>query len=398
MTTYGVFALEWKDARKLDLSDVSKELSFLLDLLRDDTPDEKCIEQHTSRVDWDQFMKLVTHHRISPLIYLKLKDVRASWIPEDVLDSLQLQYRRNRLKMLHLSREMNQICEGFTADGVRTLLLKGPVLAAELYGDLAHRTSKDLDLLVAEEDVERAELILVQLGYELEEEHILDNWKRKSHHMSLKHREHGVQVEVHWRLNPHNSSSYSFDQLWQRRNEIRFSHQAYPCLGHEDLLCYLTDHGARHGWFRLRWLLDIERLLPKIDVNQMLAHLERHGGQPFIGQAFILLANLLSTPIPHDLAEATVNQKAHQLAADALYYIKRIVRLNPVPEKSVAWHYHRYLASLMTTKQKIAYVLNKLLPSSLDASMLPLPRSLHFLYVPLRPFLWFWRRLKQPSM
>lgn len=397
MTIYGVYALEWKDAMELDLSDVSKELSFLLYLLRSDTQDEMLIQQYTSNLDWKQFMKLVSHHRIYPLIYLRIKGIRASLIPANVIESLQLQYHRNTMKMLHLSREMNQICEAFTTCGIRTFMLKGPILAIQLYGDIAHRTSKDLDLLVDEDDVERAELFLVQLGYELEEERILGNWKKKSHHMSFKHKVHGVQVEIHWRLNPHYSKAYSFDQLWQRRNEVSLSNHTYHYLGHEDLLCYLTDHGARHGWFRLRWLIDIERLLPKINSEKMPIHFEQYGGQPFAGQAFILLSSLLSTPIPHDLAEVTINKKAHQLARGALYYIKRIVRLNPVPEKSVAWHYHRYLISLMTTKQKIAYILNKLLPSSLDASMVPLPRSLHFLYVPLRPFLWFWRRMKQPS-
>ena len=41
------------------------------------------------------------------------------------------------------------------------------------------------------------------------------------------------------------------------------SHQIYHYLGNEDLLSYLADHGARHGWFR-RWLMDIARSLPII--------------------------------------------------------------------------------------------------------------------------------------
>ncbi|MGO4787363.1 nucleotidyltransferase family protein [Paenibacillus sp. 2KB_20] len=387
-----------EDAVKLDLSDISKELSFLLYLLRNNTHEEILIKQYASDIDWDMFMKLALHHRVYPLVYLRLKGVDASLIPFEVMASLQQHYHSNVMKMLHLSREMSQLCEALKDTGVRTLLLKGPILATQLYGDLAHRTSKDLDILVDADDVERVERVLVQLGYELQDERILGNWKKTSHHLSYEHKKHSAQIEVHWRLNPHYNKSFSFDLLWERRNDVMLSHQIYHYLGNEDLLNYLADHGARHGWFRLRWLMDIARLLPMINSNDMKAHFERYGGQQYVGQAFILLSRLFSVDIPHDMTVLTINSKAHRLAQSALYYIKRIVKLNPVPEKSVAWRYNRYLFSLMTGKQKVLYILNKFLPNSRDASVLPLPKSLHFLYYPLRPFLWFWRRMKQPSI
>ncbi|MFE0557445.1 nucleotidyltransferase family protein, partial [Paenibacillus sp. NPDC058910] len=362
------------------------------------THEEILIKQYASDIDWDMFMKLALHHRVYPLVYLRLKGVDASLIPFEVMASLQQHYHSNVMKMLHLSREMSQLCEALKDTGVRTLLLKGPILATQLYGDLAHRTSKDLDILVDADDVERVERVLVQLGYELQDERILGNWKKTSHHLSYEHKKHSAQIEVHWRLNPHYNKSFSFDLLWERRNDVMLSHQIYHYLGNEDLLNYLADHGARHGWFRLRWLMDIARLLPMINSNDMKAHFERYGGQQYVGQAFILLSRLFSVDIPHDMTVLTINSKAHRLAQSALYYIKRIVKLNPVPEKSVAWRYNRYLFSLMTGKQKILYILNKFLPNSRDASVLPLPKSLHFLYYPLRPFLWFWRRMKQPSI
>ncbi|UNK18774.1 nucleotidyltransferase family protein [Paenibacillus sp. N3/727] len=383
---------------ELDLSDVSKELSFLLFILRDDSQDEMIIQQHTEDLDWKLFMRLVLHHRVYPLVYLKLKGLSTSLIPANVMESLHLQYHNNTMKMLHLSREMSHICEAFTSSGIRNLLLKGPILATQLYGDLAHRTSKDLDILVDADDVEKAEKILVQLGYKLEDEHTLGNWKKKSHHLSFEHIENCTQVEIHWRLNPHFSKSFSFDQLWERKHDVILSNQTFHYLGNEDLLYYLADHGARHGWFRLRWLIDIERLLPRINSENMKIYFDQYGGQQYVGQAFILLSLLFSTKIPHDLECLTISSKSHRLAGKALYYIKRIVKLNPVPEKSVAWHYNRYLFSLMSGKQKLAYLLNKFHPSSRDALLLPLPKSLHFLYFPLRPFLWLCRYLKRESV
>lgn len=386
-----------EDAIELDMSDISKEMSFLLYILRDHTQDEMLIQQYTEDLDWHLFKKLVMHHRVYPLVYLKLKELSSTIIPSHIKESLHVEYHKNTMKMLHLSREMSHICEAFTSSGVRNLLLKGPILATQLYGDLAHRTSKDLDILVAEDEVEKAGEILVQLGYVLQDEYVLGNWKKKSHHLSYEHAKHGTQIEIHWRLNPHYSKSYSFDKLWERKNDVSLSNHTFHYLGNEDLLYYLTDHGARHGWFRLRWLMDIERLLPQIDSERMRQHADQYGGKQFAGQAFILLALLLSTRIPPELESLTISAKSHRLAGMALHYIKRIVRLNPVPEKSVAWHYNRYLFALMSGQQKIAYILNKFQPSSQDALLLPLPKSLYFLYFPLRPFLWLRRYFKRAS-
>ena len=47
--------------------------------------------------------------------------------------------------------------------------LKGPVIAHEIYGDISLRTSKDLDILVQEIDLEKAEGLLFSLGYKREE-------------------------------------------------------------------------------------------------------------------------------------------------------------------------------------------------------------------------------------
>lgn len=386
------------EAMELDLSGLPEELIFLLSLLGRTSPDQHLIRELGAVLDWDRFMKLAMHHRVYPLAYIKLKEAYAASVPPGVMESLHRQYQSNTVKMLHLSREMSRVYERLDEAGVRTLLLKGPALAFQLYGDLAHRTSKDLDILVSPDEVERAEDVLLQLGYELMDYRALGNWKKKSHHLSYEHKEHRTQVEVHWRLNPHFSKSYSFEKLWERKRAVALANQTFHCLGNEDQLHYLTDHGARHGWFRLRWLMDIERLLPQISGTRLRDVLKQHGGKHHVGQALILSSQLLSAEIPGELEELTRDAKARRLADQALFYVSRIVQLNPVPEKSVAWHYYRYLFSLMSTRQKIAYLLNKTLPSSRDALLLPLPEPLYFLYYPLRPLLWFWRRFRQQSV
>jgi len=382
-------------AEKIDLSDISNELSFMLFILRDvQVLDEKTIREYTSNMKWNSFLQLTLHHRVYPIVYLKLNQINSSLIPADVMVRLRYHYNSNIIKMMQLTKEMNKICSKLSDSGIDTLLLKGPILAIQLYGDLTHRTSKDLDILIDVEDVERSEEVMTQLGYELEEKHSLNpNWKNKHHHLSYRHKEHSVQIEIHWRLNPYSKGSHSFAQLWKRKNTVQLLNQSFHCLGNEDLLYYLADHGARHAWFRLRWLMDIDRLLPKIDSENMQVYFRQFGGQAFTGQAFILASNLLDSKIPHLLNDLVESKKNLRLAKTSLFFIKRIVKLNPVPEKSVVWQYFRYSLSLLTVRQRARYLLNHLEPNRQDMSLLPLYKPLHFLYFPLRPFLWFWRHI-----
>jgi hypothetical protein len=59
-----------------------------------------------------------------------------------------------------------EVVRALQADGVRALLLKGPVLVALLYGDDSTRSYLDADLLVAPPDHARAARCLTRLGFE----------------------------------------------------------------------------------------------------------------------------------------------------------------------------------------------------------------------------------------
>ncbi|MGM0883166.1 MAG: nucleotidyltransferase domain-containing protein [Bacillota bacterium] len=382
-------------AAKIDLSDISNELSFMLFILRDvQELDEERIREYTSNMKWNSFIQLTLHHRVYPIVYLKLNQIRSSLIPAEIMELLRYHYNSNILKMMQLTKEMSKICGKLSDNGIRTLLLKGPTLAIQLYGEMSHRTSKDLDILLDVEDVERAQEIMIQLGYEIEDKDALNhNWKNKYHHFGYRHKEHSVQVEIHWRLNPNSSVSHSFNQLWGRKTKVDLLNQSFYCLGKEDLLYYLADHGARHAWFRLRWLMDIDRLIPQMNSEKMHDYFRQYGGQSFTGQAFILASGLLDSKVPHSMNQLTINKKTLRLAKTSLFFIKKIVKLNPVPEKSVVWPYFRYSLSLMTGRQRARYLLNHLEPNVKDMSQLPLYKPLHFLYFPLRPFLWFWRHI-----
>ncbi|MUT68060.1 nucleotidyltransferase family protein [Paenibacillus sp. NEAU-GSW1] len=388
----------------LDLSAVSKELSFMLELLRNEgeLSEEKAMRE-ADGLDWEQFLAFKRYHHTYPIMYPRLLrwNSHRHWIPAFVLAELKADYSSNTFVMLHLAGEMNRVSSALAEREIKALTLKGPVLASLLYGELSGRTSGDLDVLVPKDSVAAAEAALLAIGYRRNaaQDEVLGNKERKTHHLSFVNDHKGIEVELHWRLNPDTIKEPAFEELWQRRQGCALGPDAYT-LGNEDLLVYLVLHGVRHGWSCLRWLLDIDRMLGKqLDWDAILRLFARYEAVHLGGQAFLLANQLLGTKLPDAAAEMASGSRPRRLAQMALAFIREEVVLFPKPERQdVAISFNRYLLATMPFRQKRLYVLNKLYPSSWDAQVLPLPKSLHFLYFPLRPFLWFWRQVKRQSI
>ncbi|NBD26352.1 nucleotidyltransferase domain-containing protein [Paenibacillus glycinis] len=360
------------------------------------TPAGQSVHPSLPNIDWNQFVKLARHHRVYPKLYADQK--AGELIPADVLQVLQSDFMQNMFQMLRLSGEMERVCKSLRESGIPPLVLKGPVLAKDLYGDLSLRTSKDLDILIPTGEVEHAEKLLLALGYESDSNvPRVFNWKWKTHHISFTHPQTRIQVEIHWRLNSDMGKEPPFEELWARRRRSPLSREEIYLLGSEDLFMYLVSHGARHGWFRLRWLADIDRMMRRsLDYGMLIPLMRRYECLHLGGQALMLVSSLFNTPVPQEAKQMLAGGHARELAERSLYFIRDIVSFTPGPGyKELEKTYKRYLFALKTNRQKSVYMISQLYPSFRDTEALPLPKSLHFLYFPLRPFVWLWRQMKQ---
>ncbi|TYS60092.1 nucleotidyltransferase family protein [Sutcliffiella horikoshii] len=386
---------------KLNLEKVPHELLFILHVIKEESTTAwfDQYEQFLKKVNWKAFLKLAKHHRLFPLLYQQLKQMDESCVPDYVLRYLKAIYQQNTFQMMHLTAEMNLLNQQFLKKNIRTIFLKGPVLGQELYGDISLRTSCDLDVLIPLENLGDAEALLIQLGYEKDDyiETILGDWTWRHHHVTYFHREKGVKCELHWRLNPGPSFEPGFNDLWNRKKKSSLLDGSVYLLGKEDLFFFLATHGARHGWSRLRWLVDIHRLLgQEVNWHQAVHLFTKYHFQRIGGQALLLSENLLNSETPVEV-KALLDKKSQQLAQQAVFYMQYMVNLHtdPVPQ-SVSDYHGKHLFSLMSYQQKLLYMLSCMFPFPEDAETLPLPKFLHFLYVPLRPFLWAWRKSTKP--
>jgi hypothetical protein len=386
----------------LDLTRVPRELKLIIEILKskNDIKLNEIIRESIINTDWNLFIDLAMHHRIYPLLYSKLK--KNDSVPSFVLQILSKHYKRNTFQMLQLCKEMTDVSKILIEHEVRSIFLKGPVLAGELYQDISHRTSCDLDVLVPIDQLEKVNELLRMRGY-TEDEYIstvLGDWKWRHHHRTYFHSQKNIKLEIHWRLNPGPAKEPNFNELWERKEKSKLTNYPVYHLGREDLFLFLVSHGARHGWSRIRWLVDIHQIIEKdINWNELMELLKRNYYLHSAGQAIVLTTELFNNPLDRRLLKLYKSSHSWKLAQKAIFYLERMVNLHtdPVPEE-VATYHKQHLLSLMSFPQKLLFILSFLYPYPEDAETLPLPKKIHVLYFPLRPFLWAWRKSRKHAL
>lgn len=117
---------------------------------------------------------------------------------------------------MRVSRELAVLAKAFAAAGLRALALKGPALAARLGDDPDSRPAADLDVLVAEEDVDRAAAVLEAQGFCARPRS--NGLIRQIHFVRAKPL---LCVDLHWQVAPLQIRfPLDFDELWAERSEV----------------------------------------------------------------------------------------------------------------------------------------------------------------------------------
>ncbi|MCM3166356.1 nucleotidyltransferase domain-containing protein [Peribacillus frigoritolerans] len=399
--------------QNIDLSIMPKELKLLLQIINieNEKDTESINNKYFIDINWELFLELARHHRIYPLVYSKLNMIDGKLVPLYVIQTLYQEYKENTFQMLHLSGEMERVSKLFTENNIRLLFLKGPAIADAIYGNISLRTSKDLDILIPITDLKKAEDLLLNCGYEKEgnsNKSKKRNWW--SHHVSYYHTNKKIEIEIHWRLYRPPANEPSFDELWKRKRISSLTSFPVYFFGKEDLFSYLVTHGANHGWFRLRWLADIDQIIRKRDITRVNNSIQNnHYRDILIGQALILTYQLFETPIHEDVLPFTKEKRSRKLAKLALFYIiemgfihtKQSLKdyninssFSKLSSLKKSYYAKFYQYSVKTNIQKFFFVMRVLNPNSADVKTLRLPKPLYFLYFPLRPLLILWRKTR----
>ncbi len=357
---------------------------------------------HTD-IDWKNFVKLVVdRHRVTGPVYKNLMHYGQTFIPESVSGHLKKQYQQGALKMLAMTAELVKITGLFHKHGIRVLPFKGPVLGMQLFGDCGMRRSGDLDIVVPQESVPHAEKLLMSSGYKKVQPQ--NQFSRKQYKSVIKKSVHfiffnpatQISVELHWKFFSDNICSVNFDSVWQNRQMIKIGQHQLPSCTLDDTVILLLIHGGKHSWRRLFWLNDIFLILNTYtshDFQRLMDRVEALGIKRLTLSAMILVETLFDFDLPepiHKMAEK--DKRIFFLVRTSLFHIKESDELNQ--RISFPFFKIKHMLSnfflVSNSRYKTIFFLNVLFPS--DFGYLSLPDKFFFLYYPLRPFFWFFRK------
>lgn len=334
-------------------------------------------------VDWDRFRELARRHSAAPLVFSFLSANFTGLIPEPILDNMRSQQKLVLSRNLQLMAGLIQTADLFERHRTPVLAYKGPLLAAAVYGDLSHRSSVDIDLLIQPSHVDRAAGFLTAAGYTMSSPMA---WKQRnsasaSPELLFTRPDESVEIDLHWSFVP-NYYPFPLDPapLWRRAATVNAGGRKLPTFSPEDLLLVLCVHGAKHLWNRLRWICDIAKLVQTgLDWDLALQHAREQRCERTLLIGAAMAHEVLGAPLPADILARIHRDRSLPPAVAALKH--RLFTAESI--LPTGWEFCRYVAHFAPNwRVKLRFWLGVVaVPREADSAAVNLPG---FLGAPLR--------------
>lgn len=255
-------------------------------------------------VDWPLLLSEARDHGLLTLLHESLAASGIA-VPEFFHEAAVAEWASAHLRATRLESTLDAL------DGVTVMPLKGPMLAEALYGDAGLRSSNDLDLLVHERDVPRAEFLLLRGGFQAQE------GDDDSYHHTFQRGD--VTVELHFDLAPPDGLHFNVDDVWSRSIQAEFRSHPVRTMCSEDRAVYLCLHGLKHGFTRLMWIDDMSRSIRAVPAGELFRFAREQGLERPVAIGCQVVRATLGLPpeveveLDRDPQQAASTQQAAQL-------------------------------------------------------------------------------------
>ena len=352
--------------------------------------------------DWRKFITSAKNHHLIPPVATMLRSLSTPQLPSWVQPELKEAHARQALLCLKQMSAMARLCTAMAAEGIRCLTVKGTTLSQLLFNDPVWRGYGDVDLLVDPAKFLDAQATLQRHGYipmlpwgtpvdtpSPSREFLRD---LDFHHPD------GHRVELHQRLTEDPTLlPFEFDVLWRDRRGIPGFPPSVQTLSAEHCALYLVIHGAEHAWGRLRWLGDFQSVFADLHFReQILAAAAALSLKPAVMEA-IALSQFLFEQQP---LEQVGPSERHAIERYYRWFVCKNAWSRPssghaLPGRALICYSLRirwYQYTLRRTWSGAWRRFRAELLAPVDWHLFNLPKSLRWLYPPLRPLGWFLRR------
>jgi len=287
----------------------------LLDCLAAPANAEKSARiRNYSREEWAALVLEAREQRLAPLLFERLKDpeIRPA-VPAGVMEKFERAYYAVLKQNLRLYHEFKTALAAFREAGIPLIVLKGAHLAEAIYGNPGVRPMTDIDILVAKDDLEKAETVLRGLGFQASPG--IGRIEREvecglSRELPLHSKPGGIFFDVHWTVeDPASPFAIDVEGLWARAQTIEVAGVKTRGLSTEDLILHMCLHTAYHDKFRagVMPLCDAAEIVQKRGADMDWAALGRRAFEWKAGKwVYVTLRmakDLLKAAVPDEFLE-----------------------------------------------------------------------------------------------
>jgi hypothetical protein len=285
-STVASFSDEW--SALLECASPARDPRRLGDLLRS--------------VDWARLLTLAEDHGVEGHLASSVQELARELIPPEIRQTLADRQRAQTFFTLRLNAELFRVLEQFSAAGISAMVIKGPVLAVQAYGDPSMRSYGDLDLLVRQREIRRATESMIAAGFAPSVPlSAIDAGKIPGQYLFSKP-DRKLIVELHndftLRYFPRR---LPLEEFFARQIRVRVDAHDVPALSAEDELVLICIHGAKHFWERLMWVADVAALISRqkgIDWERVADSSRVVGAEHMLHTGLRLASDLLKAQLP----------------------------------------------------------------------------------------------------
>jgi len=339
-------------------------------------------------IDWDYLLRAAAENSVLPLLALQLPALAPGHVSPAQFERLKAGARAAGIRSLQLSAELIRVTSALQAEKIIALPYKGPVVAVQAYGDLALREFEDLDIILPQRDMIRANEVLRGLNYKPRYPWIFDASALAPGEYNYFDEARRTMVELHTEKTlRHFPVEPPIDAMNEAAVPVGIGGHSIATFGDEDSLVLLCVHGSKDFWERISWIADVSEFVQRkanLDWSRVFGRAAELRATRMLLLGLALASQLLDTPLPETVrakisADSTVGALVQQISA-------RLLAKDVSPRTAAeSFRYRRQMIPGAIGSWKYGLRLATA-PAEEDWMMVRLPRALAPLYVVLRPF------------
>ena len=289
-------------------------------------PDARRLAELIRSADWPRLLVLAEEHCVTGHLAARLRELDVNLVPPETRQSLLERQRAQIFVTLRMVAELFRLLERFASGGIGALVVKGPVLAVQAYGDPAMRSYGDLDLLVRQRDIRRATELMIAAGYDAQVPiSAIDAGKIPGQYLFCRP-DSKLLVELHNdRTLRYFPRRLPLERFFERQIHVQLDSREAPALSVEDEIVLICIHGAKHLWERLMWIADVAALVsrqPNLDWGRAAASAKEMGAERMLHTGLLLAVNFLGLRLPEKIfARVKADVAAAHLVGQVLNWL-----------------------------------------------------------------------------